>query len=121
AQALLSRLNYAVTTCVNPREALAHFRERPEAFDLVVTDLQMPGMSGVDLARELIRIRPQLPVLLTSGYAGIWTREELHRLGVIDLLPKPLCPAQLAEWVQRALHRADSPGTDLEPNRPCSS
>ena len=63
----LSRLGYHVTGCETPEEALERFRARPADFDAVVTDLSMPGMSGMELAREILSLRPGVPILMVSG------------------------------------------------------
>jgi CheY-like chemotaxis protein len=63
----LGRLGYHVTGCETPEEALQNFRDHPVDFDAVVTDLSMPGMSGLDLAREILALRPEVPVLMVSG------------------------------------------------------
>ncbi len=64
----LTRLGYRVTGCTDPATALKEFLRDPEGIDAVVTDLSMPGMSGFDCAREMLAIRPDLPIVLTSGY-----------------------------------------------------
>jgi PAS domain S-box-containing protein len=64
---MLQRLGYKVTGCTDPHKALETFRSRPDEFDVVVSDLSMPGVSGLDLARELLQIRPGIPILLASG------------------------------------------------------
>lgn len=63
----LSRFGYHVTGCETPEDALRSFRDHPVDFDAVVTDLSMPGMSGLELAREILALRPEIPVLMVSG------------------------------------------------------
>jgi CheY-like chemotaxis protein len=65
---MLQRLGYKVTGCTEPEKALETFRSRSDEFDVVVTDLSMRGMSGIDFARELLQIRPGIPILIASGY-----------------------------------------------------
>jgi CheY-like chemotaxis protein len=103
AERLLRRMNYTVTIRKHPREALHVFCARPDDFDLVITDLQMPGMTGVDLALELLKVRPDLPVLLASGFSGTWTADQVRGLGIRDIVPKPMTSAALADAIQRAL------------------
>jgi PAS domain S-box-containing protein len=98
----LERLNYQVTACNRPSEAIDWFRENPGRFDLVITDLTMPVISGLEMARELRQLRPDLPILLTSGHPAAVTPEELKETGVCELLQKPASLASLAEAVQRA-------------------
>jgi CheY-like chemotaxis protein len=99
----LSRFHYEITTSNHPEEALRIFKESSAKFDLVVTDLTMPGMSGLELARQLRAIRPELPVILMSGYSGSVTDEMLRDAGIQELLEKPIAPRALAEAVQRTL------------------
>ena len=86
---MLQRLGYQVTGCTSPEEALEMFRSDPRNFDIVVSDLSMPQMSGVDLARELLQIRPGMPILIASGYFGPAENEQARSLGLPDLLLKP--------------------------------
>ena len=98
---MLQRLGYQVTGCTSPEEALEMFRSGPRNFDVVVSDLSMPAMSGVDLARELLQIRPGMPILIASGYFGPADNEEARSLGLPDLLLKP----NTIEKLGQALHR----------------
>ncbi len=98
---MLQRLGYEVTGCTSPEEALELFRSAPRNFDVVVSDLSMPQMSGVDLARELLQIRPGMPILIASGYFGPADNEKAHSLGLPDLLLKP----DTIEKLGQALHR----------------
>ncbi len=105
ANRLLVRLGYRVTAHTHPTEALADFLTRPDDFDLVLSDLTMPQMTGLDLASRLLERRPDLPILLTSGYAGALDPAELRRVGVRELVGKPFLTRTLAEAVARALRR----------------
>jgi CheY-like chemotaxis protein len=102
-QMMLERLGYAVDICCAPREALGLFAANPKGFDLVVTDQTMPGMTGIELARELLHIRPGLPVILTTGYAGTLTVERIRALGIRELMMKPHSVRTTAETVRRSL------------------
>ena len=106
---LLERLGYRVTARTDPAEALALFRKKPESFDIVLTDLTMPGLTGIDVAREVLRIAPGKPVLLMSGYSSSWTAESVRTLGVIDLIAKPLGAARLSQSLAAALGKQDPP------------
>lgn len=107
ARHLLQRLGYRVQACCDPLAALQTFASAPDAVDLVITDLTMPHISGVELARRLRLVRPSLPVLLLTGYAGAWTVESVQALGLRGLLAKPLRATALASAIRRALE--DSP------------
>jgi DNA-binding NtrC family response regulator len=86
---LLTRLGYRARGYRSAEAALAAFMADPEAFDLVFTDLTMPGMAGSELARQLVARRPGLPVILTTGYAGALGPEELSAFGIRELVSKP--------------------------------
>lgn len=99
----LERLGYSVTAHTKVADALAAFRSNPTEFDLVVTDLAMPGMSGTDFAQELMKIQPQLPVILMTGYAAQLTTERVQAMGLRDLLMKPLSLETLGNSIHRVL------------------
>jgi PAS domain S-box-containing protein len=86
---VLERLGYEVVGFSDPVAALEAFRENPAGFDVVVTDLSMPGMSGFQFARALLQVRPDVAVLMTSGYVRPEDREEARALGVRELILKP--------------------------------
>ena len=94
---ILARLGYRPTALADPREALELFRKAPDAFDALVTDVSMPGMSGFDLAREVLAIRPDLPVIVTSGYVRPEYEKEAIRIGVAAIIRKPDTVDQLAD------------------------
>ena len=103
---LLEHVGYRVTTHRDPLGALNEFEQRPGDFDVVVTDLTMPGITGVELGRQLLRIRPDIPIVLVSGFGGGWTLEQARAVGLRDLLQKPLSPQALMSAVQRAMYTA---------------
>jgi len=100
---LLSRLGYQVTAKTRPEAALELFSQAPEEFALVLTDLTMPGMTGLELAQQLLAIRPSARVALMSGFSGTWTPASVRTLGLVDMLLKPLSAAALAQGVASAL------------------
>ena len=77
-----TRLGYQVTGCESAEEALERFRGHPVDFDVVVTDLSMPGMSGMELARQLLVLRPELPIFLISGQFRPEDAAEAQRVGI---------------------------------------
>jgi PAS domain S-box-containing protein len=103
AQTALELLGYVVETQTNPIHALEEFRRRPQAPDLVITDLTMPRMSGIDLARALHELRPDLPLILTTGHAAAISAERARALGIRELLYKPLSFESLGATVHRVL------------------
>ncbi len=102
---LLARKGYRSAAFSGPREALEEFRKAPAAFDAVVTDVSMPGMSGFDLAREILALRPELPVIVTSGYVRPEYVEEAARLGVSEIIRKPDTVDQLADALDRIFRK----------------
>jgi CheY-like chemotaxis protein len=93
---LLSRLGYAPTLVASGREALEKLRDVPLAFDLVITDISMPGMTGLELVREVRAVHPELPILVTSGFLDDATRRQLAAFGVQGSLAKPFGRKELA-------------------------
>jgi len=103
ARQLLERLGYLVTTKTNSREALRLFREAPDDFDLVITDMTMPNLTGDQLARELMRIRPHIPVILCTGYSHSISEERALKMGVRAFVSKPLDIRTLGTVVRKVL------------------
>jgi len=103
---LLERLNYQVTTSNSARAAVDLFRAAADEFDLVITDLTMPEINGMELALQLHALRPAVPVLLASGFASALTPENLREAGICELLAKPVSLTALAEALRRALAQA---------------
>lgn len=105
AEQLLSRLGYRVTSLANGIQALEIFKSDIQAFDLVMTDMTMPRFTGKELARELLTIRPELPIILCTGYSEGISREEAHAMGICDLVLKPFIKSEVAEKIRAALDR----------------
>ena len=106
---VLEELGYRVTVATRAEDALARLRAAPSAFDLVVTDYTMPEMTGLDLARSVRRLRPDLPILLTTGHAARLTPEKVRSEGIVEMLPKPFTLQTLGTAVHRALAPAETP------------
>lgn len=100
---VLGCAGYAITTASSAVEALAKLRKHP--VDVVVTDLQMPGMSGLDLVREVERLRMDVAVLMITAHASISTAVEAMRSGAFDYLEKPFDAGRLEDSVARAAQR----------------
>ena len=86
--AILGRLGYAVTTSTSSEEALAMFRMNPMNFDLVITDMTMPKMTGDKLAREIMNLRPDIPVILCTGYNKQISDEDISKIGIKGICPQ---------------------------------
>ena len=106
---LLSSLGYTVEVHTNSQEALHAFRQDPQRIDLVITDQAMPGLTGEALSRELLRIRPELPIILCTGFSHIMTAEKAKALGIQAYLMKPLAIRDLAPIVRHVLDKTLSP------------
>jgi FixJ family two-component response regulator len=102
---VLTRLGYGVDGYTDPEEALAAFAADPGRYAVVVTDMNMPGRSGISLATALIRTRPGIPVVLLSGYVAPGMRDEAARAGIGAVLGKPLSVTELSDAVRDALRR----------------
>lgn len=102
-RSILDELGYRSTAVSDVTEALARVSADPHAFDLVITDLSMPGMIGSDLAAEFMRIRPDLPIILMTGYSANLTRDAVREMGIRELLLKPFNFRSLGAAVQRVL------------------
>jgi PAS domain S-box-containing protein len=104
-QNMLERLGYRVTGMTDPQEAWMLFRSRPKAFDLVIVDQSMPYMTGSSLAREILRLRPDLPIILCTGFSERMNGEDAMAQGIRELVMKPLTVLDLAERIRRVLKK----------------
>ena len=100
---ILEKLGYQVETFNNGQEALEAFWADPERFDLVFTDQTMPQLTGMELAQEIIKVRPHLPIVICTGFSEAITPEQVQSQGIVELLLKPLTPDKLADAVRRGL------------------
>ena len=103
AEETLAELGYEPTGFDSSAAALQAFSADPRRFDLVLTDETMPDLSGTELAREIRRLRFDIPIVLMSGYSGAQLTERAHAAGVRDVLRKPLVSRDIAEPLARAL------------------
>lgn len=103
----LERLGYAVTVAEDGEDALKRFREAPEKVDVVVTDYLMPRMNGLELARALKEVRPELPIVLLTGYVEHLPEGEVAGAGVRTSVPKPVTVGELGRAVHDLLHPSD--------------
>jgi PAS domain S-box-containing protein len=100
---MLTQLRYAVETRTHAAEALELVRADPNRFDLVITDMTMPVMSGLEFARQLAKIRPNLPVIVATGYPGSLRNGEIRNMGIRDVLLKPPSVQTLGTVLRRVL------------------
>ncbi len=105
---LLERRGYRASGFTSQHEALAMLRRDPSAFDLVLTDYNMPGMSGLDVASEILAIRADLPVAITTGFADELLRTRAAAASVREIVPKPLSVDEFYATVERLLRTGSS-------------
>lgn len=102
-QRALEKLGYAVAACRDSRNALDLFENDPGRFDLVITDLTMPGMTGLTLTKRLIEIRPDIPIILCTGFSDVIDETQARSMGIRDLILKPSTTGELKAVVARVL------------------
>ena len=102
---MLESLGYRVTAATSSIEALEIFRNDPESFDLVFTDMTMPKMTGTDLARECMIIRPDIPVVLGTGFSEMTDEAQAKELGVRAFVMKPYVKSSIAKMIRTALEK----------------
>ena len=103
---MLQRVGYHVETQSTPHDALATFTAGPEKFDLVITDMTMPQMSGVELSRRLLQVRPDIPIILCSGYNVSLDNESIGENGIRAQIMKPIDKETLINTIGNVLRQA---------------
>jgi PAS domain S-box-containing protein len=99
----LERLGYRVTSAAEGGSALSVFRKDPGAFDLVLTDQSMPRMSGLELASEMVKLRPDIPILLCTGFSEKVDGGTVGQKGIRDLVMKPFTLTEISRLIRKAL------------------
>ena len=107
---ILERLGYTVETRENPLEALKDFRAQPGSYDLVITDLTMPKMTGGELALQLLQIKPDIPIILCTGYSETMSEEKAKSLGIKEFIMKPIKKKNFADSIRKVLDREPKRG-----------
>lgn len=100
---MLESLGYRVTATTRSLEALETFRAHPDAFDLVITDMTMPGLTGRGLARELLVVRPTVPIILCTGFSELINGKTAMEAGIREFVMKPYVLAGLARTIRKVL------------------
>jgi CheY-like chemotaxis protein len=100
---LLEFRGFRVTAVADPLEALERFRAEPGAYDVVLTDQTMPRMTGIQLALELMSARPDVPVILTTGFSEAASRDYALALGLREFIRKPFMGREVSELIRRVL------------------
>jgi CheY-like chemotaxis protein len=102
---MLETLGYEAVPRYSGADALEAFRGRPESYDLVITDMTMPHMTGIGLAKEILTIRRQIPIILCTGFSDTVNENKIKLLGIKQLLMKPVSMRDLAVAVNKLLDR----------------
>ena len=105
---MLESLGYSVEKKLSPYDALEAFRENPEKFDAVITDMTMPGMNGEELSKEIKKIRKDIPIILCTGYNSNVNPETGKEVSVSRIIMKPLTLHELAKTVRKVLDESKS-------------
>ena len=105
AKRMLGRMGYEVTGFNDSAQALAAFETAPENFDLVLTDLSMPGMSGMEVSRRMLQIRPDIPVLLATGYVRAEDVEQARSIGIREVIWKPQTIGEMGDLLAQQLEK----------------
>lgn len=103
---ILTRLGYKVTFFMNSLEALEVFKTKPYTFDIVITDMTMPNMTGDQFAKELLIIRPNIPIVICTGFSERLNKENAEIIGVKGFLMKPVTMLKMAQMVRHVLDEA---------------
>lgn len=111
-ESLLGMWRYDVKAVIDAAEGLAALRQAPDHWDLVITDLNMPGLSGFDVLAQARSLRPDLPVVLTSGYISEEVQDDARRAGAFTVLRKEHLPEELASLVLQALQSGGAAKAD---------
>ena len=110
---MMGRLGYVFTGATSGVEALQLFLQDPDRFDLIITDQTMPGLTGVELARHILEIRPKIPIILFTGYGHTVDQEEALAMGIKRFLLKPFVLQELIKAVRESLDEVKN-GTDIK-------
>ncbi len=102
---MLNMLGYQVTGINDSQEALERFQSAPHDFDLVITDMTMPGMTGDLLSQHILAVRPDIPIIICTGYSEKVDADSIHSMGLAGLVYKPLIMKDLAQLIRRILDK----------------
>jgi len=102
-QQMLERLGYKVTTCAGSLDALTVFQANPLKFDMIITDMTMPNMTGDQLACEIIKIRPEIPIILCTGFSEYMNNEKAKSMGIRKFVLKPVSMEEIATAIRDVL------------------
>ena len=102
-QPIIERLGYKVTARTSSIEALEAFRANPGRFDLVITDFTMPNMTGMELAKTLLKLRSDIPIILCTGYSEHINEDKAKANGIRAFVEKPIISGEIANTIRKVL------------------
>lgn len=106
---MLERLGYQVCERTSSLDALEAFKANPDSFDLIISDMAMPNMTGDRLALKIKEIRPEIPIILCTGFSNKLDEMKMEHLGIQGVLMKPVIKSELANMVRNALDATQQP------------
>jgi len=107
---LLTELGYEVTSRTSSRAALSLLKEDPHRFDLVIIDQTMPEMTGVELAKEILSIKPDMPIIMCTGFSHLVDADKAKAVGIKAFAMKPLTKHEIARTIRQVLDQGPTPG-----------
>jgi two-component system, cell cycle sensor histidine kinase and response regulator CckA len=107
---MLTRLGYTVTAKQSSPDALALFMADPDAFDMIITDQTMPELTGAELTKKVLSIRPNLPIVLCTGFSDLVSREEAKLIGIREYIMKPVDIRDIAKIIRNVLEGKEGCG-----------
>jgi len=105
---MLERLGYQITSRSSSLDAVEVFRSNPNAFDIVITDVSMPNMTGDQLAKELLAVNPDIPIIILTGFSERINKHTIETLGIKGLLMKPVVTSDMALEIRRVLDESQN-------------
>ena len=103
---ILERLGYEVFMRSSPVEALEKVRSDPQNLDLVITDKTMPHMTGIDLAQEIKKIRPDMPIIMCTGFSEEISPDWLENIGLAEIVMKPVSGREISKVIRKVIDKA---------------
>jgi CheY-like chemotaxis protein len=100
---MMERLGYKVDATMSPADALKRFRANPDNYDLVITDMSMPEMTGAVLAEELMRIRGDIPIIICTGHSALIDEEKAKTMDIAAFVMKPMTRQKIARIIRQVL------------------
>jgi CheY-like chemotaxis protein/anti-sigma regulatory factor (Ser/Thr protein kinase) len=102
-QQMLERLGYKISSHTSSLDAVEVFRSNPDAFDIIITDMTMPNMTGDQLAKEILSIKPDMPIIICTGFSERINKEQAGIIGIKGFLMKPIIKSDMAQMVRKVL------------------